>query len=92
MRVCAWVAGDEVEGFPLSVVVVEFYGALPEHVEGEDNDADEERAVERAEEVFSREDVLQQCAWTGRGTRGDVGAMCGRVGADWLLLGSAETE
>jgi len=38
----AFAPGDKVKRFPFSVAVIKFYGALPEHVDGEYNGADEE--------------------------------------------------
>jgi len=45
-------AGDKVKRLPFSVAVVKFYGAFPKHVDWQYNGADDERPVERAEEVF----------------------------------------
>jgi hypothetical protein len=89
MGVGTFVAGDEVEGFPLPVTVIEFDGALPVYVDGEYDEPDEKRAVEGTEEVSAGEYVLQQRPPRAGRTRWHVGAMGGRRRAeDWLLCGA----
>jgi hypothetical protein len=60
MRFGAFVARDEVKGFPFAISMAEFNWTLPKEINWQSNDTDDERAVQRAEEIIFREDVLKE--------------------------------